>query len=461
MKILFINPPHIRSGNSSPQNNFKVDGFVFRPEYRKVPGAFRVFRFLNKKWGVGKGVRYGVRAGSRWPWTMPIPHGGPPYPFFMGYAAAYLLDHGFDVNILDAVAEEQYNYDGFLDEIRKEDADIVVLECSTPTIDIDMWFARRIAKFAEVALAGPHIASSAGEVAQNCAEASYFLKGEYTKSALQMAQTREPGIYETQIVADLDSIPFPFRDYKSATKYYDPTMPTQRPQLQIYGSRGCPFKCIFCAWPQTMYFGHVSLRKPENIAREITSTVQKYGYKSIFFDDDTFNVGTQRISRLCDRLRGIGIPWTMMGRLDCSPDWLFDKMVESGCVGMRFGVETFNLDVLKSVQKGIERTDFEKTLRRLSKKYPKLMIHLTMMKDMPGQSDKIHRADIEILSELGYRPSSSGDIYRNYQLSHCAPFPGTEMNRQLSQKLGVKSMKLYQDYDGGRETITTHFKVNK
>ena len=110
MKIIFVNSPVIRSKYSSPENNFKVDGFVFKPIYRKIPGSGRILNILNKIFGFGKSIRYGVRAGSRWPWTMNKPHGGPPYPFFMGYAAAYLRANGFEVNIIDAVAEEQYNY---------------------------------------------------------------------------------------------------------------------------------------------------------------------------------------------------------------------------------------------------------------------------------------------------------------------------------------------------------------
>ena len=126
-------------------------------------------------------------------------------------------------------------------------------------------------------------------------------------------------------------------------------------------------------------------------------------------------------------------------------------MVYSGCVGMRFGIETFNLEVLAKIKKGIERKDFRKTLEYISKKYPKLMIHLTMMKDMPGQTDKIHREDIKILQDLGY--GERGNVYRNYQLSRCAPFPGTEMYKELIEKVGEDILKNYKEYDGAQETI--------
>ena len=137
------------------------------------------------------------------------------------------------------------------------------------------------------------------------------------------------------------------------------------------------------------------------------------------FDDDTFNLGDQRISKLCDELKEIGLPWTMMGRLDCSPIWLYDKMVESGCVGMRFGIETFNHHVLERINKGIERVDFLRILSYICKTYPTLMIHVTMMKDLPGQTEEIHQNDMDILHSLNFHNNSP---FRCLSNSSCVPF---------------------------------------
>jgi len=451
VKVVFVNAPVIRSEKSAPENNFKIDGFVFKPVYRNIPGAGRLFHLLNKTIGLGKGVRYGVRAGSRWPFTMDVPIGYAPFPFFMGYAAAYLRAHGHTVNILDAVVNEQYSYEAFFDEVKQECPEIVVVECSTPTIDIDLWVARGISRFAKVAMAGPHLATQAESMRKEHPYIKYWLKGEYIFSSLEMVTDRREGIYESTVVNDLNSVPFPFRNYKNGYKYYDPSMPTAKPQLQIYASKGCPFKCTFCVWPQTMYKSIVALREARNVAHEIREAIELHGYKSIFFDDDTFNIGNNRIGELCDYLKEIGLPWTMMGRLDVSPDWLYDKMVDSNCVGMRFGIETFNLEVLGKVKKGLERTDFRKTLSYISRKYPRLMIHLTMMRDLPGQTEDMHKLDMDILAHLGF--AEKGNIYRNFQLSHCAPFPGTEMYNEVVKKSGEEKLEAYKLYDGGQETV--------
>lgn len=386
--------------------------------------------------------------------TMPT-EGSPNYPFFMGYAASVVEAEGHDVCLIDSVADEEYSYDEFLKKVHTEKPDLIIQECSTPTIDIDLWISKKLSEIAEVAVCGPHFTNDdiVSDVLQNHSHVKYILKGEYILGAQELVRTMVPGVYEANVVQDLETIPFPFRSYASAIKYFDTTMPTPKPQLQIYGSKGCPFKCTFCAWPQAMFMKKVVLRKPEEIAEEIKSALQLNGYKSIFFDDDTFNMGTDRINKLCDYLKEIGLPWTMMGRLDISPDWLYDKMIDSGCVGMRFGIETFNLEVLANVKKGIEKKDFKGTLERLSKKYPSLMLHITMMKDMPGQTEEIHQLDMKIIHDWGF---TTHDMRRSYQLSRCAPFPGTEMYEQMQASGDEKTIAILKDYrkhDGGQDTV--------
>lgn len=463
MKILFVNAPVVLGKYSSPQNNFKINGYVVPGSIIHFPGADRFFSAAKKLFGLGQGVRYGVRAGSRWPFTMDAPLDYAPFPFFMAYAAANLKSHGFDVNIIDAVAEKIYDYETFFERARLESPDIVVVECSTPTIDLDLWVAKRISEFSKVALAGPHLKENAEKLSTENPWITYLLKGEYILSSLKMAQTLKPGIYELEVLKDLDGFPFPFRNYTGWNRYYDPSMPTPRPQLQLYSAKGCPFKCTFCSWPQTMYEGSVALRNPKKISEEIRQELKNHKYNSLFFDDDTFNLGTDRISALCDELKDIGLPWTMMGRLDASPTWLYDKMVDSGCVGMRFGVETFNLDVLKRVKKGIERKDFKGTLQHISEKYPKLMIHLTMMRDMPGQTEEMHQTDMKILADMGFLPTNdkSATIYRNFQLSHCAPFPGTELYDEMVSLVGADKLSDFRKYDGGQTTVMKDIKLEK
>jgi radical SAM superfamily enzyme YgiQ (UPF0313 family) len=260
-----------------------------------------------------------------------------------------------------------------------------------------------------------------------------------------MCLTRRAGIYEIDAVRDLDSIPFPDRSFYGAQLALDGWMPdVEAPQLQIWGSKGCPFKCSFCLWPQTMYKGSVSLRDPKHIAREIAQVSKGYGYRHVYFDDDTFNVGNERIEKLCGYMKALGLPWGIMARLDTSPLALFEKMIASGCVGMKFGVESFNPGVLKRINKGLGTQHFQYTLKHLTSRYPRVKFHLTTMRDMPGQTDKIHAQDQKILKALGFM---EGNPYRTFQLSSCVPFPGTRLHRETAEENGKGKLENLQAYD--------------
>ena len=96
---------------------------------------------VNPPWRKSTGA-YGVRAGSRWPFTVSAP--GPkalkyiPFPFFLAYAAALLekID-GTDVLAIDAIAEglseEEYRH-----RVRVFGPQFVVAETSAASFAVDM-----------------------------------------------------------------------------------------------------------------------------------------------------------------------------------------------------------------------------------------------------------------------------------------------------------------------------------
>jgi radical SAM superfamily enzyme YgiQ (UPF0313 family) len=327
---------------------------------------------------------------------------------------------------------------------------IVVLETSTPTIDIDLAMARRLSRFSEIALAGPHASVFADDLAR-LPYVTYVLRGEYELSAVEMWRSRRPGVYAHRPREDVDDAPYPLRDPAVIGGYWDPSMPTARPQLQVYASRGCPYRCTYCMWPPVMYANTFRPRAPARVADEIRHCVAEYGSRSILFDDDTFNIGTDRISALCDELGRIGLAWTMMGRLDTSPPWLFDKMVDSGCVGMRFWVETFSGKLQANIKKRLDPDRAISMLRHLKERHPRLPIHITTMRDLPGETPEDRAHDVRVIRELGFE--SLGGLH-NHQLSSCVPFPGTELHAQLVDLGFGEQLRDIHAFDGSPGSAT-------
>ena len=104
-------------------------------------------------------------------------------------------------------------------------------------------------------------------------EVDYFLVGEYEDTLLELVQKiekkenfnsllgctfmREDGSFsgfeKAATQPDINVYPWPARDQLPMLNYHDEPGNISTPSVQMWASRGCPFKCIFCAWPQIMY----------------------------------------------------------------------------------------------------------------------------------------------------------------------------------------------------------------
>jgi radical SAM superfamily enzyme YgiQ (UPF0313 family) len=169
--------------------------------------------------------------------------------------------------------------------------------------------------------------------------------------------------------------------------------------------------------------------------------------RSILFDDDTWNLGPRRIHALCQGLKDIGLPWTMMGRIDTASLPLYDLMVECGCVGMRFGVESFNQQLLDNAKKRLDaRVSFE-NIKYLLQRFTGLEFHFTTMRNLPGATEEDHERDDALLSELRAIGEASGNRV-HWQVSECVPFPGTELWDQLVEFGKREELSNFEMYDG-------------
>ena len=88
----------------------------------------------------------------------------------------------------------------------------------------------------------------------------------------------------------------------------------------MIASRGCPFGCNFCLWPQTLFGGTIyRARGVKDCIAEMEFLIKEKGFKSVYFDDDTFNVGKKRMLEFSNEIIKRGLcktPWAIMARPD-------------------------------------------------------------------------------------------------------------------------------------------------
>lgn len=122
-------------------------------------------------------------------------------------------------------------------------------------------------------------------------------------------------------------------------------------QLNLMLSRGCYSKCKFCMSGQTGS-KYIRYRNIKNAVNEIIYYKQRWGINRIYFDDDEMLAKKVMINELCKEIPRSGLDWLCLGRTDHVDEKKLQIMVDSGCVGIVFGIEHFSDRVLAGLNKG-------------------------------------------------------------------------------------------------------------
>ncbi len=149
---------------------------------------------------------------------------------------------------------------------------------------------------------------------------------------------------------DLDALPFPRRDLTARfRKFYSSEW--MKPLASIRTSKGCLFKCKFCAlWKLTG--GRYLTRKPERIVEEL-GTIEE---KCVFFADDESLLDTKRMEILGEQIQRTGIKkrYFLYGRSDtvAKHPGLIEKWKNIGLERVFVGLEFIRDADLKLLHKG-------------------------------------------------------------------------------------------------------------
>jgi anaerobic magnesium-protoporphyrin IX monomethyl ester cyclase len=422
-----------------------------------------------------KGNFYGVRAGTRWPFLTQLPKGQHfpdyiPFPFYLAYSASLLRENGFDVRLIDAIAlgidENEY-----LARVVEFKPDLIIQETSTPSINTDLEIAKKVydsGTCKNIAFSGPHVSIYHDNFLQCHSNVSFLLLSEYEMSALDLALTldgskpldnvkglifkKEDKICQNktrELLDDLDILPFPARDLLPMTNYRDYFCDMPQPTAQIWASRGCPFGCIFCLWPEVMYNSRrYRVRNPVMVADEMELIEKQYKPGSIFFDDDTFNIGKDRMLRLSSEIRArhIKTPWAVMARPDTSDEETLNALKIAGLRAIKYGIESGDQEILNKSGKSLKLEKAEETIN-ITKKLG-IKIHLTFTVGLVDETEQSARKTLAFA--LRMNPDSA-------QFSICTPFPGTKYFDYAAQKKYI-DFKDFSDFDGaGKAVIRTEF----
>lgn len=198
--------------------------------------------------------------------------------------------------------------------------------------------------------------------------------------------------------------------------------------LNMAGSRGCSFRCAWCAKPT--WGNHYLQRSASSVASEMTHLKRQFDPQHIWFADDIFGFRVDWVRQFgaVTRVAGGEIPFTIQTRADLLSVPMVEALQGAGCREVWLGAESGSQRVLDAMNKG------------------------TTLDQILTARHRLKQAHIRVgfFIQLGYMGEQLTDILATRNLLRIArpdeigvsvsyPLPGTKFHDLVKAQLGAKT----------------------
>jgi anaerobic magnesium-protoporphyrin IX monomethyl ester cyclase len=280
------------------------------------------------------------------------------------------------------------------------------------------------------------------------AGADYVLIGEAEQSLLDLLHSFEeerdrmqiPGLAfmkdkaviktaRRAVMRDLDQLPLPAWDLMDMEPYKAMWLRHAGYfSVNIGTTRGCPFKCNWCAKP--IYGNRYNARSPQHVIRELKYIQSLFGFDHIWFCDDIFGLKPGWVNEFADLTEKEGMKFRF--KIQSRADLLLQEnyvtaLARAGCENVWMGAESGSQKILDAMDKGITVEQIGQATRLLKKHgiKPSFFIQFGYL----GETMEDIKKTIRMINEL--MPFEIG-------ISVSYPLPGTgfydKVKDQLKQK---------------------------
>lgn len=349
------------------------------------------------------------------------------YPIWLAYAAGLLEKRGFEVDLVDGPGADA-TFEQVLERARAFKPRLLLVATTTPSISNDVKVAQAIreATGAFTCLVGTHVSAKPEETLERAPDLDACTRKEYDWTVAELAEAlagsekpdlskirgltfrdRTSGALVTNIdrpdMADISELPHAAEVYRKHffehwTRYFYAI--TRHPVVTIVTGRGCPYKCTYCLFPQTLT-GHGYRKRPiEAVVEEFQFIEREFpGVQEIFIEDDTLTVDRKRCRALAEGLikAKTRIRYTANARCDVDLETL-RLMRRSGLRLLCVGVESADQEILDNVKKQI-RVDQIREFFTASKKAD-VLVHGCFMVGNPGETRESLERTLDFAKEL-------------------------------------------------------------
>ncbi len=389
------------------------------------------------------------------------------------YAASVLRSHGISVGVFDTMLQDPST--GFLKSLEVHQPAIVVIYEDDFNFLSKMCLTRmrQVAfEMIEAAVRAQAVVIVHGSDATDHAllylqaGASYVLHGESELRLSELISTLLRGADSRELagIAYLDPqgrmvysaaktesaqwlrLPLPARDlidmdlyrraWREAHGYFS---------LNMVASRGCPYRCNWCAKPISGDRFHV--RPASQVAEELRQLRDVYRADHVWFGDDVFALDHRWTLELANEVerRGKPVPFKVQSRADLMTAMTVDSLRRAGCSEAWMGVESGSQKILDAMEKGLKVEQVIQARKLLGNAGIRSCFFLQF--GYPGERWTEIQQTISLVRET--RPDDIG-------VSVSYPLPNTRFYESVQHQLGAK--RNWRDSDDLCATFTAAYK---
>lgn len=198
--------------------------------------------------------------------------------------------------------------------------------------------------------------------------------------------------------------------------------------LNMAASRGCPFRCNWCAKP--IWGNHYKQRTAQDMAAEMTYLKQTFQPDHIWMADDIFGFHVDWVTEFAEHLSAAdgSVPFTIQTRADLISERMANALQRAGCAEAWIGAESGSQRILDAMTKGTRVAELIAARERLGERGIRVGFFIQL--GYLGEQLADLLATRELVTQAA--PDDIG-------VSVSYPLPGTKFYEQVKAQLGKKT----------------------
>ncbi|AOW21475.1 B12-binding domain-containing radical SAM protein [Urechidicola croceus] len=232
------------------------------------------------------------------------------------------------------------------------------------------------------------------------------------------------------VLNNLDELPIPAWDLVDIDAYKNIWKESGKEfTLNIATTRGCPFKCNWCAKP--IYGNRYNSHTPEYISKHLKFLSETYGVNRYWMCDDIFGLKPNWVQEFNKELKkkDLKITYYIQSRADLLlKEDTIDALAESGLEEVWIGAESGSQTILDAMDKGTTVKQIYEATKLLKQKNIRIAFFIQF--GYLGETKKDISKTVDMIKEL---------VPDNIGISVSYPLPGTKFYDKVKDDLHLKA----------------------